>query len=103
MSLDIRYAWRKRGLIAGLLLVFIFVFAETTLLAQNVNPNRKERKKVWRRWRSNREAYNPYLKKKGKDKPSAKMAREDKRNLKKQKRTNRKQMRRAKKSLGRKR
>jgi hypothetical protein len=46
--------------------------------------------------------YNPYLDKKKKNKPSAVMARETKRDLRKQKKMAKKQMRRSKRHLNRK-
>lgn len=60
---------------------------------------KKERKKIWRRWRKNREAYNPYLDRKAKNKPSARMARGDKKELRRQKRLAKKQMRRGKRAV----
>lgn len=45
--------------------------------------------------------YNPYLKKKARNKPSAIMARQNKKEIKRQKRTAKKQMRRSRKRTGR--
>ncbi len=85
-------------------LAFIFLFCffltEQPTMAQNeMFKQKKERKKLWRRWKKNREAYNPYLNKKGKNKPSARMARGDKKELRRQKRIAKKQMRRNKKAI----
>ena len=60
---------------------------------------------MWRRHRGKRErtnktAFNPYLEKKAKDKPSAKIARSNKKELKKQKRRARRQLKRGKKKTG---
>jgi hypothetical protein len=63
---------------------------------------RKDRKRVWKKWRSNKQSYNPYLDRKKKNKPSAVMARENKRELKHQKRVAKRQMRRSKRRVGRK-
>ena len=46
--------------------------------------------------------HNPFLDKKAKNKPSAKMAKENRKTLKKQKKSAKKQMRRSKKGLNRK-
>ncbi|MBA3663547.1 MAG: hypothetical protein H0W61_04975 [Bacteroidetes bacterium] len=61
---------------------------------------KKERKRIWRRWRKNREAYNPYVDAKGKNKPSARMARGNKKELKRQKRVARRELRKNKKKFG---
>lgn len=60
---------------------------------------KKERKKLWRRWKKNREAYNPYLNKKAKNKPSAKLNKVNKRELRKQKRLAKKQMKHNKRAI----
>lgn len=63
------------------LLVFVFLFSSQTARAQ----------------------YNPYLDKKAKKKPSAVMARQNKKDMKKGKKAARKQMRRSKRHINRKR
>jgi inosine/xanthosine triphosphate pyrophosphatase family protein len=50
-------------------------------------------------WKKSGSSYNPYLEKKAKNKPSARMARADKKELHKQKKAARKQMRRSKRRL----
>lgn len=63
----------------------------------------KERKKMWRksaRRHKPREAFNPYLDKKKKDKPSAKLAREEKEGTRKMKRQFKRQQRQNMKKLG---
>lgn len=60
---------------------------------------KRSTRRVWRKWRKDKDAYNPYLKKKGKDKPSARIASGNKKDLRKQKRINKKQMRRSKKTI----
>ena len=59
---------------------------------------KRERKRVWRRWRSNREAYNPYLDKKGKKKPSAKIAKGNRKEQRIQRREFKKSLRRGKRT-----
>jgi len=73
------------------------------LLAQNdemVSENRKP--KIWKKWRHkerfNSEPFNPYLKKKKKDLPSAQMAKQDQKELRRQKRLAKKQMKKNKKA-----
>lgn len=60
---------------------------------------KRQRKRVWRRWRSNRDAYNPYLEKKAKDKPSARLATGNKREIRQQRRRDKRQMRRSQKLI----
>ncbi len=62
-----------------------------------------ERKKMWRKSGKRhkaREAYNPYLKKKKKDKPSSVAAREEGKGVKKMRRDYKRQNRRNMKKLG---
>jgi hypothetical protein len=78
------------------LLLILFLFNTGDFIAQgDMYRQKKERKKLWRRWRSHRESYNPYLEKRARNKPSAKMAREERRELKRQKRKFRRDTRRA--------
>jgi hypothetical protein len=81
-----------------ILLLFLCGF---TSHAQNKEMFRqkRERKKIWRRWRPDREAYNPYLKKKAKDKPSARIAKGERKEIKEQKRKDKRQMRRNKRQI----
>lgn len=82
-------------------LLALFMFTVPLAYSQNdemVRRNRKERKKVWRRWNKKRDAYNPYLKKKNKDKPSVKEARSSKREIRRQRRDFKKQTRRGKRN-----
>ncbi len=63
----------------------------------------KERKKMWhksKRRHKNREAFNPYLEKKQKDKPSSVAAKEEKEGTRKMKRDFKRQQRRNMKNLG---
>lgn len=60
---------------------------------------KRERKRLWRRWRSDKDAYNPYLKKKAKDKPSARMAKGNKKEIRQQRRRDKRQMRRSKRTI----
>ena len=61
---------------------------------------KKERKRVWKRWRKDREAYNPYLKRKGKDKESARTARGIKRENKRQRKLYKRDLKKNKKKVG---
>ncbi len=63
----------------------------------------KERKKMWHKSkhrRKNREAFNPYLEKKNKDKPSSIEAQEEKKNVGRMKRDHKRQTRRNMRKLG---
>jgi hypothetical protein len=90
-----RAAHIKRWLLRAFL-VLMAVVSSGDMLAQS---EPRERKRLWRRWRSNRQSYNPYLEKKKKDKPSAKLAREQKRDLKRQNRAAKRQLRRSKRTV----
>lgn len=84
----------------------LFIILFLLLSVQDIHAQQKEmfkqkreRKRIWRRWKPNREAYNPYLKKKAKDKPSARIAKGNRKELRQQKRKDRRQMRRSKKTI----
>lgn len=81
-------------------LFFLFI-GKTTLFAQF--DESKERRKMWRksgRKHKKREAFNPYLDKKHKDKPSVKAAKEEKEGTRKMRRDYKRQQRRNMKKLG---
>jgi Zn/Cd-binding protein ZinT len=84
------------------LVIFLFILSVNTNVAQNdgMFKQKKERKRVWRKWRSNKGEYNPYLKKTAKDKPSAKNARADKKETRRQKRAFKKELRKTRKKHG---
>lgn len=67
--------------------------------ARGQNSKRKPVKQVKKGWKKSGSSYNPYLEKKAKNKPSARMARADKKELQRQKKAAKKQMRRSKKRL----
>ncbi len=79
------------------ILLAVFLATQVPALAQN--SKRKPVKQVKKGWKKSGSSYNPYLKKKAKNKPSAVMARQDKKELQRQKKAARKQMRRSKKRL----
>jgi len=85
------------------LLLFLF-FIQTPLEAQF--SERKERKRIWKKSMrakkrgKKRMAFNPYLDKKKKDKPSSKMAKEEREGTRKMKRDFKKQNKRNMKKLG---
>jgi len=82
--------------------VFAILFSCERLLCQNNEMFRTKRElvRVWRKHNRNKDAYNPYLKKKPKDKPSAKINKSNKREERRQKRDFKKQLKRSKKGLG---
>jgi hypothetical protein len=65
------------------LLLVAFTLGSVEMAVAQDDAFRKERKRTWRKWRSKRQSYNPYLDKKARNKPSAKLARQNKRDLKK--------------------
>lgn len=54
----------------------------------------------WKRWRRTKGGYNPYLVAKAKNKPSARIAKSNKKDLKRQKRTARRELRKNKGRFG---
>ena len=82
-----------------LLCLFIILLIPVEGQNNEMFKQKKERKRVWRKHRSNKAEYNPYLEKSAKNKPSARMAKGDKKELRRQKRAAKKQMRKSKKRL----
>jgi len=90
----------KKGIFRLILLFFLFLLNFNSSAQQNeMFKQKRERKKIWRKWRSKREAYNPYVDAKAKNKPSARMAKGDRKELKRQKRLAKRQLRRNKSGL----
>jgi hypothetical protein len=86
-----------------IVVVFLFFFYVCSLTLQAQFSESKERRKMWRksgRKHKAREAYNPYLDKKKKDKPSSKIAKEEKSGSRKMKREYKRQNKRNMKKLG---
>jgi hypothetical protein len=89
------------------LVSIILICISWSLPAQNdpeMFKQKRERKRLWRKHHGNRErknkkAFNPYLEKKASDKPSARMARGNRNELRMQKRLARRQMRKSKKKV----
>ena len=78
------------------LLLILFLFSAQQVCAQDyLYGRKKERKKVWRHWGKKKDAYNPYLDKKKKNKPSAQIDKSVKRESKKQERRYKRQLRRS--------
>ncbi len=79
----------------------LFIFSTVPTVAQNneMFKQKRERKRTWRKWRSNKNSYNPYLEKSAKNKPSARMAKGNRKELRIQKRRARRQMRHNKKTV----
>jgi hypothetical protein len=84
------------------LLLFLFIGAAQLEAQQpkEMFKQKRQRKRIWRRWRSDRDAYNPYLKKKAKYKPSARMAKGNRKEIRQQRRREKRQMRKAKRLTG---
>ncbi len=83
------------------ILIIFFVFSFNEIASQNdaMFKQKRERKRVWRRHRTSKVAYNPYLNKKAKDKPSAQVNKANKREERRQKRNFKKQLKKSKKKL----
>lgn len=86
-----------------IVVIFLLFFYVGSLTLQAQFSESKERRKMWRkssRKHKAREAFNPYLDKKKKDKPSSKIAKEEKSGSKKMKRDYKRQNKRNMKKLG---
>lgn len=82
------------------IILFFFLSVQAFYAQQKeMFKQKKERKRLWRRWRSDRDAYNPYLKKKAKDKPSARIAKGNKKEDRQMNKEARRQKKRAKRSV----
>jgi hypothetical protein len=84
----------------ALFLIFLFI-GYLPMEAQYTE--KKERKRMWRKSfkrRKNRQAFNPYLEKKAKDKPSAQLNKSNGREQRKQNRAAKKQKKHNMKKLG---
>lgn len=87
---------RKYFIFISLLFLFLLPLAAQD---KEMFKQKRERKRVWRKWRSDKEAYNPYLKKKAKDKPSARIAKGNRKEMRQQKRKEKRQMRKSKRQI----
>lgn len=103
---QIVYQLRKTTLfvkmIKQILYILVLVFIGTLPLKAQFTES-KERKKMWRksgRRHKPREAFNPYLDKKGKDKPSSELNKQNAKDIKRMNKTAKKQKRRSMKKLG---
>jgi len=86
-----------------IIVVCLLFFYVGSLTIQAQFSESKERRKMWRKSglkHKVREAYNPYLDKKKKDKPSSKIAKEEKSGSRKMKRDYKRQNKRNMKKLG---
>ncbi len=86
-------------IISLIFLLSCFTAQEIVAQQNEMFKQKRERKRVWRRWRSKKETYNPYVDAKARNKPSARMARGDRKELKRQKRLAKRQMRRSKRKV----
>ncbi|MBI3521043.1 MAG: hypothetical protein HY062_17015 [Bacteroidetes bacterium] len=83
--------------------IFLFLIAAGHLTLNAQFSESKERKKMWKksaRKHKAREAYNPYLDKKTKDKPSQQLSKQNAREQRRQLKEAKKQKRRSMKKLG---
>ena len=86
-----------------ILVIILLLFFACQLPVKAQFTESKERKKMWRKSGKKhkaREAYNPYLDKKKKDKPSAKAAREEKEGTQKMKRGYKRRLKKEMKKRG---
>lgn len=89
----------KKIILSVLFFLFIFSFNEVSSQNNDMFKQKRERKRVWRRHRTSKDAYNPYLNKKAKDKPSARINKGNKKEDRRQKRAFKKQLKKSKKKL----
>jgi type III secretory pathway component EscR len=85
------------------ILISLFIYAELPAQQDALMQGKRGHKRVWRKWhrKANKgdTPFNPYLKKKDKDKVSSRLARGQKKEIRKQRREYRKQIKRGKKKI----
>lgn len=85
-----------------IIIIGLMLFGSTISAQNDEMVNGSHKPKIWKRWRQrekhNATPFNPYLKKKKSDLPSAKQSKQNKRELRRQKRMARKQMKKNKKA-----
>ncbi len=83
----------KKIVFSIFLLLFIFSFSQVSSQNNEMFKQKRERKKIWRKHRTSDDAYNPYLKKKAKNKPSARINKGNKKEERRQKRAYKREIR----------
>jgi len=82
----------KKIVFSIFLFLFMFSFNEASSQNNEMFKQKRERKKVWRKHRTSDDAYNPYLKKKAKNKPSARINKGNKKDERRQRRAYKREM-----------
>ena len=95
------FVFRMRYIIA--ILISLFVYTALPAQQDEMMQGKRKQRKVWRKWRRKANKgdtpYNPYLKKKKEDKISSRLARGQKKEIRKQRREYRKQIKKGKKKI----
>ncbi|MBI2722184.1 MAG: hypothetical protein HYX39_08410 [Bacteroidetes bacterium] len=81
-------------------LSLLFLTSMETVAQDEMFRQKSDPRPFWKRWRRTKGGYNPYLVAKAKNKPSARIAQGNKRDLKRQKRTARRELRKNKGRFG---
>ena len=95
--------WTKiYGQLVLVVIVFAFGFCTPEIQAQqnDMFKQKKERKRLWRRWKPNREQFNPYLNVTKKKKTSSRIAKGTRKEMRKQKRAYKKELKRTRRKKG---
>lgn len=88
-----------------ILVILIALFAATPAYSQNdeMMQGKRQNRKIWRKWRRKKgkgdQPYNPYLKKKKKDKVSTRMAKGQKKEIRRQRKEYKRQLKKGKKKI----
>lgn len=85
------------------ILISLFIYTELPAQQDAMMQGKRGQKKVWRKWRRKKgkgdDPYNPYLKKKKEDKVSSRLARGQKKEIRKQRKEYRRQIKKGKKKI----
>lgn len=85
------------------ILISLFIYTELPAQQDAMMQGKRSQRKVWRKWRRKKgkgdDPYNPYLKKKKEDKISSRLARGQKKEIRRQRKEYRRQIKKGKKKI----
>lgn len=85
------------------ILISLFIYNELPAQQDAMMQGKRSQRKIWRKWRHKArkggDPYNPYLKKKKEDKISSRLARGQKKEIRRQRREYKKQLKKGKKKI----
>lgn len=85
------------------ILVSLFVYTSLPAQQDEMMQGKRKQKKIWRKWRRKKgkgdQPYNPYLKKKKEDKISTRLAKGQKKEIRRQRKEYKRQLKKGKKKI----